>query len=68
MKLKFKKEEKQNRLLVDKCLKEGSQFNLALCTFSDGEDENQEQAKPKQRLKKKKKRVRKVRKLELELK
>ena len=74
LKLKFKKEERQNRALVDKCLREGMQFDISVF-HSDSEDEievEKREAKAKRRRssnssmekktnnKKPKKRVRKV--------
>jgi len=69
LKMKFKKEERQNRLLVDKCLREGTVFdpsNFHTDSEEEGERERKEAASTKKRKKKaetkpKRKRVRKVR-------
>ncbi len=77
LKMKFKKEEKQNRPLVDKCLREGMQFDTSIfASESEEEEEDNDKAEKKGRTagekkkqgeqktrkhKPKKKRVRKVR-------
>lgn len=50
LKMKFKKEEKTNRALVDKCLKEGMQFDTSIFN-SDSEEELAKEKVPKRRRK-----------------
>merc|ERR1711862_357421 len=53
LKMKFKKEEKLNRSLVDKCLSQGQTFDPSIFD-SDSEDEDEENDEEKENRRKKK--------------
>ncbi len=46
LKLKFKKEERSNRALIDKCLREGGQFDMSIFGDDSDEDEDDENDGP----------------------
>ena len=45
LKMKFKKEERQNRALVDKCLREGMQFDTSIFESETEDEEEEEQVR-----------------------